>query len=118
MEITKNRLIKIAKAGFPDRITDSIKFKDATVSCISGVYRLHLKKRTGFIQRDALICIIFNSKKDVQFVVPENYAFNHYSAMQEMVKCGIVSNLDRSYYSHCITYFLIFCIGCAIGFII
>lgn len=89
--MTKEQLIKIAKAAFPDRVKESIDFKNCEIIHRSGVYRLY-DKNEPFVfalpKRDYL-SIFIGEDKFIQ-IDPGRKAFNHYAAIKKMEELGLI----------------------------
>jgi hypothetical protein len=88
--MTKKQLIQIAKKGFPERVKQFINFKNAEIHSMSGVHRLY-DKDTDFnllIPKDYYLSV-FIEDKFIQIEVGKK-AFNHYSAIKEIEKMGLV----------------------------
>lgn len=94
--MTKGQLIQIAKAGYPELTQQSIKFDELEMQNRGSVYRL-FHKDTPFIltvpERHEL-AVEIRKRNDVQFSVPTARAFNHYGAIKEMVKLGLIRGLN------------------------
>jgi len=89
--MNKKQLIQVAKAGFPDRIKKYIDFNNVEIHHKSGIYRL-FKKNTEFnfmLPKDYYLAIHLGEEKFVQFTTG-NKSFNHYSAIKELEKLGLV----------------------------
>lgn len=89
--MTKEQLIQIAKVGFPDRVKQFINFENCEMHHMSGVYRLYDKNEDFFLmlpKKDHL-AIFIGEEKFIQ-ITCGNKAFNHYSAIKEMERMGLV----------------------------
>ncbi len=89
--MTKEQLIQIAKVGFPDRVKQFINFENCEMHHMSGVYRLYDKDEDFFLmlpKKDHL-AIFIGEEKFIQ-ITCGNKAFNHYSAIKEMERMGLV----------------------------
>lgn len=89
--MTKEQLIQIAKVGFPDRVKQFINFENCEMHHMSGVYRLYDKDEDFFLmlpKKDHL-AIFIGEEKFIQ-ITCRNKAFNHYSAIKEMERMGLV----------------------------
>lgn len=90
--MNKKQLIQIAKVGFPDRVKESINFKNCEIHHMSGVWRLYDKDEEFLFvlpRREHLAIYIDDEEKFVQ-ITCENKAFNHYAAIKEMERLGLV----------------------------
>lgn len=89
--MTKEQLIQIAKVGFPNRVKQFINFENCEMHHMSGVYRLYDKDEDFFLmlpKKDHL-AIFLGEEKFIQ-ITCGNKAFNHYSAIKEMERMGLV----------------------------
>jgi hypothetical protein len=89
--MTKGQLIQIAKVGFPERVKQFINFENCEMHHMSGVYRLYDKDEDFFLmlpKKDHL-AIFIGEEKFIQ-ITCGNKAFNHYSAIKEMERMGLV----------------------------
>lgn len=89
--MTKEQLIQIAQVAFTERVKQSINFENAEIHSIGGVHRLY-DKNTPFIlmlPKDCYLSIFIGENKFVQIQV-EHKAFNHYAAIKEMERLGLV----------------------------
>lgn len=89
--MTKEQLIQIAKIGFPDRVKQFINFENCEMHHMSGVYRLYDKDEDFFLmlpKTDHLV-IFIGEEKFIQ-ITCGNKAFNHYAAIKEMERMGLV----------------------------
>ena len=89
--MTKEQLIQIAKIGFPDRVKQFINFENCEMHHMSGVYRLYDKDEDFFLmlpKKDHL-AIFIGEEKFIQ-VTCGNKAFNHFAAIKEMERMGLV----------------------------
>jgi hypothetical protein len=89
--MTKEQLIKIAKVGFPERVKQFINFENCEMHHMSGVYRLYDKDEDFFLmlpKKDHL-AIFIGEEKFIQ-ITCGNKAFNHYAAIKEMERMGLV----------------------------
>jgi hypothetical protein len=89
--MTKEELIQIAKVSFPERVKQFINFENAEMNHFSGVYRLY-DKDTPFmlmLPKECYLSICMSADKFVQIQV-DHKAFNHYAAIKEMEKLGLV----------------------------
>ena len=89
--MTKEQLIQIAKVGFPERVRQFINFENCEMHHISGVYRLYDKDEDFFLmlpKKDHL-AIFIGEEKFIQ-ITCGNKAFNHYAAIKEMERMGLV----------------------------
>lgn len=90
--MTKGQLIQIAKAGYPELTQRTIKFKEVEMQNRGGVYRLYHKDIPFIltIPEVSELAVIIYDNDNIQFTVPYNRAFNHYGAIKEMVKLGLI----------------------------
>lgn len=89
--MTKEQLIQIAKVGFPERVKQFINFENCEMHHMSGVYRLYDKDEDFFLmlpKKDHL-AIFIGEEMFIQ-ITCGNKAFNHYSAIKEMERMGLV----------------------------
>lgn len=89
--MTKEQLIQIAKVGFPERVKQFINFENCEMHHMSGVYRLYDKDEDFFLmlpKKDHL-AIFIGEEKFIQ-ITCGNKAFNHYTAIKEMERMGLV----------------------------
>lgn len=89
--MTKEQLIQIAKVGFPERVKQFINFENCEMHHMSGVYRLYDKDEDFFLmlpKKDHL-SIFIGEEKFIQITCGSK-AFNHYSAIKEMERMGLV----------------------------
>lgn len=89
--MTKEQLIQIAKVGFPDRVKQFINFENCEMHHMNGVYRLYDKDEDIFLmlQKNDHLAIFIGEDKFIQITCC-NKAFNHYSAIKEMERMGLV----------------------------
>lgn len=89
--ITKKQLIQIAKVSFPERVKQFIDFDNCEMIHMGGVYRLY-DKDVDFIlmlpMEDHLV--IFMGEDNFIQITCGIKAFNHYAAIKEMEKLGII----------------------------
>jgi CRISPR/Cas system CMR-associated protein Cmr3 (group 5 of RAMP superfamily) len=89
--MTKDQLIKIAQVAFPERVKQFINFENAEIHSMSGVHRLY-DKDTPFVlmlPKECYLSIFIGENKFIQIQV-EHKAFNHYAAIKEMERLGLV----------------------------
>ena len=89
--MTKEQLIQIAKVGFPDRVKQFINFENCEMHHMSGVYRLYDKDEDFFLmlpKKDHL-AIFIGAENFIQITCGIK-AFNHYAAIKEMERMGLV----------------------------
>lgn len=89
--MTKEQLIQIANVGFPERVKQFINFENCEMHHMSGVYRLYDKDEDFFLmlpKKDHL-AIFIGEEKFIQ-ITCGNKAFNHYAAIKEMERMGLV----------------------------
>lgn len=89
--MTLEQLIQIAKVGFPDRVKQFINFENCEMFHHAGVYRLY-NKNEGFnsmFPTTYHLVISLDEEKFVQ-ITCGNKAFNHYAAIKEMERIGLV----------------------------
>ena len=89
--MTKAELIQIAKVGFPERVKQFINFENCEMHHMSGVYRLYDKDEDFFLmlpKKDHLA--IFIGEEQFIQITCGNKAFNHYLAIKEMERMGLV----------------------------
>lgn len=89
--MTKEQLIKIAQVGFPERVKQFINFENAEIHAMSGVYRLY-DKDTSFnfmLPKECYLSVFIGDDNFIQIQV-DNKAFNHYAAIKEMKKMGLI----------------------------
>lgn len=89
----KEQLIKIAKAGFPYHIQKKIDFDNCEMYRTSEIYRLYDKdsKFNFILPKESILSIFVGVDKFIQFT-SYNRAFNHYAAIKEMEKLGLIKN--------------------------
>lgn len=89
--MTKEDLIKIAKVGFPDRVKQFIKFENCEMIHFGGVYRLYDKDEDFILMlpKTEYLSIFIGDDNFIQFSCGSK-AFNHYSAIKEMEKLGLI----------------------------
>ena len=91
-KMTRNQLLRIASAGFPKHVREIINIKNCKMFYFSDVYRLYDRNEEfTFIlpNKDHFALHYIPEKKFVQFTVL-NKAFNHYAALKEMEKMGLI----------------------------
>jgi len=89
--MNKEQLIKIAKAGFPERVQQFINFDNCEMFHHSSIYRLY-DKNTEFMQifpREDHLSIFIGANNFIQITCGIK-AFNHYAAIKEMESLGLV----------------------------
>ena len=89
--MTKEQLIQIAKVGFPERVKQFINFENCEMHHMSGVYRLYDRDEEFFLmlpKKDHL-AIFIGEEKFIKITCGSK-AFNHYSAIKEMERMGLV----------------------------
>lgn len=87
----KRTINKIAQVAFPERVKQFINFENAEIHSMSGVHRLY-DKDTPFmlmLPKECYLSIFIGEDKFVQIQV-EHKAFNHYAAIKEMERLGLV----------------------------
>lgn len=85
------QLIKIAKAGFPERILSTIDFDNCEMFHKSGVYRLY-DKDVGFnltLPSQDYLAVCIGPDKFIQITCGIR-AFNHHAAIKEMERLGLI----------------------------
>lgn len=93
--MTKDQLIQIAKVGFPDRVKQFINFEDCEIYESGNVHRLYdkneeflpilpKKEHLSILIRDGIVQIMCGNK-----------VFNHYAAIKEMEKMGLISPKEK-----------------------
>jgi len=89
--MTKEQLIQIAKVGFPDRVKQFVNFENCEMHHTSGVYRLYDKDEDFFLMlpKEDHLAIFIGEEKFIQ-ITCGNKAFNHYSAIKEIERMGLV----------------------------
>jgi CRISPR/Cas system CMR-associated protein Cmr3 (group 5 of RAMP superfamily) len=89
--MTKEQLIQIAQVAFPERVKQFINFENAEIHHMSGVYRLYDKDEDFFLMlpKKYHLAIFIGEEKFIQ-ITCENKAFNHYAAIKEMERLGLV----------------------------
>lgn len=89
--MTKEDLIKIAKIGFPDNVKQFIKFENCGMIHFGGVYRLYDKDEEIILNlpKNSHLTIFIGDDNFIQFSCGSK-AFNHYSAIKEMEKLGLI----------------------------
>lgn len=88
--MNKEQLIKIAKAGFPERVQQFINFDNCEMHSHSGVYRLY-DKDIDFVlmlPREDHLAIFIGADNFIQITCGTK-AFNHYAAIKEMESLGL-----------------------------
>jgi hypothetical protein len=89
--MTKGQLIQIAQVAFPERVRKFIDFENSEIHSMSGVHRLY-DKDTPFmlmLPKECHLSVFIGEDKFVQIQV-ENKSFNHYAAIKEMERLGLV----------------------------
>lgn len=89
--MTKEDLIKIAKAGFPQHVKDFINFDDCEIYHMSGVYRL-IDKNCPFIlmiPKNQYLSVFIGENRFVQ-IESGGKAFNHYAAIKKMIQLKLI----------------------------
>lgn len=87
----REQLIQIAQVAFPERVKQFINFENAEIHSSSGVHRLY-DKDTPFIlmlPKECYFAVFIGEHQFIQILV-ENKAFNHYAAIKEMERLGMV----------------------------
>ena len=91
--ISREQLIQIAEAGFPDQVKQFLEFEHYDIFHLSGVYRLY-DVRKGYciiLPTETIFSIDYIPKnKFVQFNINNSRAFNHYAALKEMQKLKLI----------------------------
>ncbi len=89
--MTKEQLIKIAQVAFPERVKQFINFENAEIYSLSGVHRLYDKdcQHILVLPKECYLSVFIGEDKFIQIQV-EHKAFNHYAAIKEMERLGIV----------------------------
>lgn len=89
--MNKEQLIKIAKAGFPERVQRFINFDNCEMNHHSGVYRLYHKDMDFVLMlpREDHLAIFIGADNFIQITCGTK-AFNHYAAIKEMESLGLV----------------------------
>ena len=91
--MTKEQLIKIAEVSFPERVKKSINFSNLEMNHFSGIYRLY-DKDTPFVTmlpKESLFSISFGNGEEKFVQIQVKYlAFNHYAAIKELERMGLV----------------------------
>lgn len=90
--MTKEDLIKIAKAGFPDNVKQFINFENCEMLHWSGVFRLYDKDEDFVLMlpKKYHLSIIIGDDNFIQILSGNNTAFNHYLAIKEMENLGLI----------------------------
>lgn len=89
--MTKEDLIKIAKAGFPQHVKEFINFENAEIHHMSGVYRL-FDKDSPFIfmlPKNEYLSVFIGENRFVQ-IESGGKAFNHYAAIKKMIGLKLI----------------------------
>jgi len=89
--ITREELIQIAQVAFPERVRQFINFENTEIHSMNGVHRLY-DKDTSFmlmLPKECFLSVFIGEDKFVQIHV-DHKAFNHYAAIKEMERLGIV----------------------------
>ena len=91
IQLNKEQLIKIAKAGFPERVQQFINFDNCEMHYGSGVYRLYDKDMdfVFMLPREDHLAIFIGGYNFVQITCGIK-AFNHYAAIKEMESLGLL----------------------------
>jgi len=91
--MTKEQLIKIAKAGFPKRVKQFIDFKNVELHKMGDVYRLY-DKNVEFrlvLPKETILDICFIKENNwIQFTMENHYAFNHLAAIRKMEQLKLI----------------------------
>jgi hypothetical protein len=89
--MTKEQLIQIAQVSFPERVKQFIDFENVEIHSMGSVYRLYDKgcQFTFMLPKECHLSIFIDEDKFIQIEVG-NKAFNHYAAIKEMEKLGLV----------------------------
>ena len=88
--MTKEQLIQIAKVGFPERVKQFIDFNNCEIHSHGDVYRLYnIDTHFVFLMPKESHLAIHHVGDFVQ-ITCGNTAFNHYAAIKEMERLGLV----------------------------
>lgn len=90
--MTKDQLLAIAHAAFPDRVKESIDFDNLEMMHKGGVWRLY-DKDTPFmlmLPEETLLAVFIGEGDFIQFTVSHHKAFNHYAAIKKMKQLGLI----------------------------
>lgn len=88
--MTKEQLITIAKAGFPENVKQFIDFENVEMNHFGGVYRLYDKDTPFLLMLPEVVHLHIFIEGDFVQISPEHLAFNHYAAIKEMERLGLV----------------------------
>ena len=92
--MTKEQLIQIAKVAFSERAKEIINFENAEIISMGNVYRLYDKDCpfNFLLPRECYFSIEIGANTDNKFVQIQvnRLAFNHYAAIKEMEKLGLI----------------------------
>ena len=89
--MTREQLIKIAKAGFPSHILERIDFYNFEMFSMGGVYRLY-DRRGGFklmLPTTTYLSVFIGGHNFIQIDAGIR-AFNHYTAIKEIERLGLI----------------------------
>ena len=88
--MTKQQLIQIAKAGFPDHVKSIINIDDLEFISMGGVYRLYDKSSPILfvLPKESIIAICHHA--DWVQISTSFRAFNDYAAIKEMQKLKLI----------------------------
>ncbi len=95
--MTKENLIQIAKAGLPERIKQFINFENCEMHHMAGVYRLYHKDGDFifFLPKNPILTVFMGEENFIQ-ISCENIAFNHYAAIKEMERLGMINETESN----------------------
>ncbi len=90
--MTTDQLIRIAQVAFPDIVKQFIDFENCESLHFSGVYRLYDKDVEFMLMlpKESHLSICIGEDNFIQINCGSK-AFNHYAAIKEMEKLGLIS---------------------------
>ncbi len=94
--MTKEQLIQIAIAGFPTRVLKILKLDELKMHRMDTVYRLY-HKDIDFVfvlPKYSILTVCIDENNFIQ--INTDMAFNHYSAIKEIERLGIIHNVNVS----------------------
>ena len=94
MELTKEHLIEIAKAGFPEYIWENIKDNPMDVFHISEVYYLYNTDAPieGIVPKHYYVSLAYDKENNYVQFNPKYRKFNEYTAIKKMEELRLIGN--------------------------
>lgn len=89
--MNREQLIKIAKAGFPESIFDTIDLDNCDVHHQGGCYRLYDMSAGFFLMlpRQSYLTVFMGGNNFIQ-ITCGNLCFDHYAAIKEIERLGLI----------------------------